>query len=114
MPSVDELSARLGVRLPEGTRVLGVDSETGIDDLVRAKVEISKAHLTSFLATTAIPRFEQVDADILGPDREFWDPHKASNLRVGDVQLPNARFLVVAIDEGRPQVAVLYLINHGT
>ena len=114
MPSVEELSARLGVKLPTSTRVLGVDSEAGIDDIVRAKVEISTEHLAGFLAATAIPHFEEADADLLGPDREFWDPHKAAKLRVGDVQLPNARFLVVAIDASRPHVAVLYVMNHGT
>ena len=112
--SIDELSVSLGVTLPPDTRIVGVHAEAGIDDMRSAKLEIPKQRMSSFLAATRIPRFEKTDADLLGPDRGFWDPHKAQNLLSGDLQLPGARFLVVAYDDSRSDVTVVYVINHGT
>jgi hypothetical protein len=76
---IDELGSTLGVTLPPDTRVLGVHDEAGIDDMRSAKLEIPKERMSSFLAATRIPRFEKTDADLLGPDRGFWDPDKAKN-----------------------------------
>jgi hypothetical protein len=112
--SIDELSASLGVTVPPDTRIVGVFGEAGIDDMRSAKLEIPKHRMSSFLAATRIPRFEKTDADLLGTDRGFWDPHKASSLLSGDVQLPGARFLLVAYDDSRSDLAVVYVINHGT
>ena len=114
MPTIAELNSSLGVSLPSETRIVGVHAEAGIDDMRSAKVEIPRSQLAAFLDGTRIPRFEPGDADLLGPDKGFWDPHRAKKLRVGDVQLPGARFLVVAFDDSGDDVATVYLMNHGT
>jgi hypothetical protein len=111
---IQHLGTRLGISLPPGTRILGVTSESGIDELLRAKLEMPIASLEKFLASTGIPHFETVGPDFLGPDEGFWDPHRAKGLRCGDVQLPGSRFLTIAVDESRPGVAVVYAMNNGT
>ena len=109
----EQIGTRLGVTLPAGTRVVGFDSEAGIDSMFRAKLEMSGEQLETFIAGTNVARFEAGDADLLGPDRDYWDPHRAKKLRIGEVELPQARFLVVAIDDSQP-TAVVYVMNHGT
>jgi hypothetical protein len=111
---ISRLGTRLGISLPPGTRILGVTAESGIDDLLRAKLEMPIASLEKFLASTGIPHFEHVEPDFLGPDEGFWDPHRAKGLRCGDVQLPGSRFLTIAVDESRPGIAVIYAMNNGT
>jgi len=53
-------------------------------------------------------------AGLLGSDKDFWDPHQAPALRTGQAKRPDARALNLGIDDSRPAVAVVYLVEHGT
>jgi hypothetical protein len=112
--NLDALSAKLGVSLPGDARIIGVASEEGMDDMLRVKLEMPTPSLTRFLADSKVPHFDDSSADILGPDEGFWDPHKATRLRIGDIQLAGARFLTLAIDDSRQGIATVYVMNHGT
>jgi len=114
--SLDDLGRRLGVTFPRGSRIIGVERERGIDDLVAAKVEIRSAELSSFLASSPVKAadLQPGERGMLGPDHDWWDPGKATRLRTGQAALAGARYLNIGVDDGRPGVAVLYIVNHGT
>jgi len=105
---------RLGLHLPPGTEVLGVETEAGIDDAIFAKLRIPVAHAAEFVKDCGVTRFRSGGANLLGPDHGFWDPHKAKELRSGDVALPSGRYLVIAIDESQSDVLVVYAMNYST
>jgi hypothetical protein len=108
------LSQRVGFALPEGTRVVRATPNAGREGLVRAKLEMSPAAVSRLLAVTQIPKLRVGDADRLGPDHDYWDPHRAAQLRFGSARLPDSRSVVVGLDEARPDVTVVYLMVHGT
>lgn len=108
------LEERLGVPLPPGTVVLGVEVERGLDDAVFAKLQIPLRELWAFQAATGIESFREGGADLLGPDHNLWDPHQAKSLATGSTPLPNSRNLIVAIDASHAEQAVVYAVNHGS
>lgn len=111
---VAALGRKLGVQLPADTEVLGVTTESGgPDDAVFAKLRFSKDQLDEFLKRTGAIRFRAGGADVLGPDRGFWDPHRAKSLRVARVQQPSSRGLILGIDQSEAKVVVIYALNHG-
>lgn len=110
----DSIFAQLGLRLPAGTRVVGASASSERDGMVRAKLEMPADQVSGFMANANIRRFEEAGPDLLGPDDGFWDPHRAGPLRSGETSLPGARFLLVAIDEHRPEVTVVYVMLYGT
>jgi len=112
--SNDAVVAQLGLQLPPGTRIIGASASTDGDGQIRAKLEMPAALVPGFVAKANIPGLEDADADLLGPDEGFWDPHRAAALRYGQTQVSGARFLHVAIDDARPQTAVVYVMLHGT
>jgi hypothetical protein len=79
------LQQKLSLKLPKGTEVLGVETEAGIDDAIRAKLRVPAASGADFLRDCAVKRFRQGGANLLGPDHGFWDPHRARMLRSGEV-----------------------------
>jgi hypothetical protein len=111
---VDALGKQLGLQLPAGTQVLGVETESAIDDAIFAKLRIPAERSGEFIKSCGVTRFRPGGANLLGPDHGFWDPHHATALRVGDVPLPTTRGLVVAIDESSPEALIVYVMNHST
>ena len=91
-----------------------VETESGIDDAIFAKLRVPLASAEAFVAGLGVANFQHGAADLFGPDRGPWDPHAAKALRVGDVPLPSTRGLVVGIDDSSPDVLVVYVMNHGT
>ncbi len=115
-PTLADLAQQSGVKFPPSARLVGPAREDGIDDLLRFKVEISAGDLPAFLATCPVPAdaFEPGEAGLLGPDQGFWDPGRAKRLRTGQKILPGTRALNIGIDDGRPDVVAVYIVNHGT
>ena len=113
--TLSQLATEVGLTFPVSSRLLGVARESGIDDMVMFKVELPRRDLESFLAKCPVPAdaFEQGSAGFLGVDDGFWDPSKATHLRTGQI-IRNTRATDVGIDDGRPDVAILYIVNHGT
>lgn len=112
--NADALGGKLGVHLPTETRVVGVTSSDEGDGLIRAKLEMPSTLVPGFLTEANVHHLEEAGPDLLGPDEGFWDPHRAGSLRSGEAQLPNARFLLVALDQSRADMAIIYVIAHGT
>jgi hypothetical protein len=112
--NADALGGKLGVHLPTGTRVVGATSSDEGDGLIRAKLEMPSTLVPGFLTEANVHNLEEAGPDLLGPDEGFWDPHRAGSLRSGEAQLPNARFLLVALDQSRADMAIIYVIAHGT
>lgn len=110
-----ELAAEVGLAFPPSSRLLGASRENGIDDLVMFKVELPRRDLASFLVTCPVPAdaFEEGSAGFLGPDQGFWDPSQALHLRTGQI-VRHSRATNLGIDDGRPDVAILYIVDHGT
>jgi hypothetical protein len=114
--SLARLSTELGLEFPPSTRLVGVLRSSGMDDAVRAKLEIGAAEFPSFLERTQIDSasLRPGTRGMLGPDRDFWDPHKSKSLRTGQVSRPNARALNLGFDDSRGDLVVAYLMEHGT
>lgn len=110
----EALSQSVGFSLPEGTTVIRATPNAGREGLVRAKLELPSSRVPSLLAITGIPTLQVADADRLGPDHGYWDPHKPAQLRFGSAELPDFRWVTLGLDETRPDVTVVYLMVHGT
>ena len=113
--TLGELAAEVGLAFPPSSQLLGVARENGMDDLVMFKVELPRRDLASILATCPVraDAFEEGSAGFLGPDEGFWDPGKARHLRTGQI-MRNTRATNVGVDDGKPDVAILYIVDHGT
>jgi hypothetical protein len=114
--SLSQLSQELGLQFPPSTRVLGVLRSNGMDDAVRVKLEIAASEFPSFLERTQIDRaaLRPGTRGMLGPDKDFWDPHQSQSLRTGQVTRPNARSLNLGFDDSRGDSVIAYLMEHGT
>jgi hypothetical protein len=114
--SLSQLSQELGLEFPPSTRVLGVLRSNGMDDAVRVKLEIAASEFPSFLEHTQIDRaaLRPGSRGMLGPDKDFWDPHRSQSLRTGQVARPNARSLNLGFDDSRGDWVIAYVMEHGT
>lgn len=114
-PELRALSAELGISLPPGTRVLLLERQAGMDDLVRAKLQMSRAAFEQLS-----PRLPVKDPDLrpgagrLGTDHERWDPHATAGLRSGQAPLAGARYLTLGVADGGGEQVTLFVVNHGT
>jgi hypothetical protein len=111
-----QLAQEAGVGLPPSARLVGSARENGMDDLLRFKVEIPLGDLPAFFAASPVPveALEPGEGGLLGPDQGFWDPSHAKRLRTGQKILPGQRALNIGIDDGRMEVAIIYIVNQGT
>jgi hypothetical protein len=114
--SLPRLSQELGLEFPPSTRVLGVLRSNGMDDAVRVKLEIAASEFPRFLEQTHIDRaaLRPGTRGMLGPDKDFWDPHQSQALRTGQVARRNARSLNLGYDDSRGDLVIAYLMEHGT
>jgi hypothetical protein len=115
--TLDELSRELTLAFPPGTRLVGVLRDSGMDDSVRAKLEMDGADFPKFLASTSI-RVESLVPGAggrMGPDRDFWDPHRAKGLRTAQVIRPGEehRVLNVGVAEAGSGLVAVYIVEHG-
>lgn len=110
------LSTELRLQFPPSTRLIGVRRSHGMDDIVRVKLEMASGELPWLVAQTQIDpgAFYPGTRGLLGSDKDFWNPHQAPALRTGQAKRPDARALNLGIDDSRPDVAVVYLVEHGT
>lgn len=110
------LGQELSVTLPPSTRVIGVERENGMDDLIGAKLEISESEWPGFIASTPIQpdAFRPGSRGMLGDDHGFWDPEKAPGLRTAQAVLPGARALNIGVSAAVNGTVLVYIVNHGT
>jgi len=115
--SIASLNAELPVRIPEGARIVGVHRENGMDDLIELKLEMSAADLPAFLASSPLgqhPLESWGRHGNFGPDHTFWDPGSVPTMRSAETTYAGARGFRIGIDERKPGVVVVYLVDHGT
>jgi hypothetical protein len=114
--SLASLGTELNIQFPPSTRLIGVRRSHGMDDIVHIKLELAPEDLDTLIAQSKIDpaSFSPGTGGLLGRDQDFWDPHHASRLRTAQAQRPDARALNLGIDDSRPAVAVVYLVEHGT
>ena len=112
--TIDELSKALGVSFPAGAKVVGIDSQHGIDDMLMARVAIDAAKLRDFEAASPVPAEHMEDnaGELLGPGPKWWTPSPSA--RVGQIHLPSGRALHIGIDRQRGNQVDIYVMNHGT
>lgn len=111
---VRSVAQKLGIKLPQGTEVVGVETEAGFDDAIRAKRRVPAPSGAEFLRDCAVKRFRQGGSNLLGPDHAFWDPHRARMLRSGEVTLQSGRALLVAIDKSASDALIVFAMNYST
>ncbi len=111
-----DLAPELGLRFSPATRLLLVDRQSGIDDLLRVKVEMPSSDWPSFLASSPVKpeAFRAGARGMLGSDKGDWDPHAAKQLRTGQAIVHNNRALNLGVDDGRAGAVVVYIVSHGT
>ena len=116
LPPLADVGRELGVTFPAGTKLIGVDREEGMDDLVGAKVEMKRADWPAFIASTPIKpgAFRPGNRGLLGTDRGFWNPGAYAGLRTAQAQLAGARALNVGYDESDQEIIAVFVVNHGT
>lgn len=113
--TLDELSEAVGVRFPAGSRVVGVERQHGIDDLLRARVAVGREKVAEFEAGSPVSRqYMEDDAGaLLGQGPTWWVPSPSA--RVGQTQLADGRVLHIGIgDKGEQGLVDVYVVNHGT
>jgi hypothetical protein len=112
---LDALSRELQVALPKNTRVLGVNREHGIDDMVRAKIEVSRDDFNQMLSSLSLT-LDKFRSGVgrLGADAGFWDPHATPGVRYAHTRLSGGRALHVGYAETGQARVLLFVMNHGT
>jgi hypothetical protein len=102
------------VPIPPEAVVLGVDRQEGMDDMVRAKIEVSRSDFAKLAA--ALPMSEESFSrgpGRLGSDSGFWNPRSTSGVRSAQVVLPNGRALHVGFADGKADTVLVFVMNHG-
>jgi hypothetical protein len=92
--SLAQLGAELDLQLLFSARVAGVRRISGgVGGALKVKVELPGAELPALLEQIGIEpeSFELGTGGLLGPDREFWNPHQAPALRTGQTKRAAAR-----------------------
>jgi hypothetical protein len=108
------LGQQVGFAFPAGTRLVGVERFSGMDDMVRFKVAIPRVAWPSFQKALPIQPTEMAaGAGRLGPNRDWWDPRRP-NLRSGYKQRPGARAIRIGVDDSDPVLVTLYIEEQGT
>jgi hypothetical protein len=115
-PTLSRLAHEIGLTFPASARLIWVGRETGIDDMVSFKVEIAPADLPGFLAASPVPAdaFAPGEGGLLGSDLGLWNPSQAVRLRTGQVVRADHSALNIGVDDGKPNIVVLYIVSHGT
>ncbi len=87
---MDDIQKKIGLVLPQPVRVVGVQDEAGIDQLVQLKVETDSAGLEQFLVANHLDKvaFEDAQRALLLPDAGWWDPSKAASLPTIQIRRP--------------------------
>ncbi|WP_133513008.1 hypothetical protein [Candidatus Thiosymbion oneisti] len=113
---LDELAAKLGLRFPADTELLGVRSEQGMDDALFAKVTFGAQGWAAFVLSASLTEadFTEDKRYLLGPDEDWWDPERPASLPTAQAALPNAEYLNVGVDRGDGARILVYLMWHQT
>lgn len=104
----------LGGDLPRSMRVLHFEQQSGVDDMLRAKLQMSRSDFESIAPRLPVTLDSMSQgAGRLGADTGAWDPHKTGGIRSGQAALGGARFINVGVAE-HGDLVTLFVMEHGT
>jgi len=118
-PSASEWAAlgrELGVKFPPSSRLIKLERQNGMDDMVRLQIALPTRDLPTFISDSSIPteKFREGAVSCFLPPDEFWDASRALHMRSFEAGLPGARSWCLGIDDGQPGTAYIYIMNYGT
>lgn len=114
-PDLHSLAAELGIPLPPDTRVLWLERQAGVDDLVRAKLQMSRSAFEQLSLQLPIQDKDlRAGSGRLGTDHGGWDPHATGGLRSGQAPLAGARYLTLGVAADGDGQVTLFVVNYGT
>jgi hypothetical protein len=109
------LEKELGFALPADARVLLVEQESGMDDMVRAKLQMSEAAFEQLEPSLPVRADAMTrGAGRLGTDKGEWNPHATPGLRSGQAPLPGSRYMNVGVARGDGGQVTVFIMSHGT
>ena len=113
--AVAVLSKELGMSLPASIRVLGVERQEGMDDIVRAKLEMPRAVFEANAKSLPLePSKLRPGVGRLGTDRGFWNPGHYQDIRSGSAMREGARAFHLGIASRPDDTVVVFIVSHGT
>jgi hypothetical protein len=114
--ALQQIEQTTGIRFPEGAALLQLARASDSDLLIRAKLAMTPAQWTAFLATLTLPAdaFEEEKRYLLGTNDGWWNPKDPTSLPTAQLTLPDAKVLNVGVDRTDPQRLQVYFVWHGT
>lgn len=108
------LSQELGIPIPPEAKVLGVNRESGMDELVRVKLLVPLPSRDKFLAELPIRQDAfRPGVGRLGSDDAFWNPHATPQIRSATKALADGGYLLIGLADGAGET-IVFLAKHGT
>lgn len=104
----------LGFALPADARLILVERSSGLDDMLRAKIELSASSFDALAQTLPM----SLDAMTPGPgrlgsDKGLWNPRATPGIKAGQIARPGGRYLNIGVAADNGRVA-LFMMEHGT
>lgn len=111
-----ELGRELGVALPRGTHVLGVERERGKDRYIQAKLQLTDAGCATLLRSAGfdLALMDPGTGAHLGSDRAWWDPNQAGGLRTAQHLRDPASYLNIGVAPAGPNKMTVYIVFYDT
>lgn len=104
----------LGSPLPKTAKVVVYEQQSGMDDMQRVRLDLSKSDYADIAARLPVSADAMSPgAGRLGADRGRWDPHATKGIRSGQSALAGGRFVNVGVAEHGDRVT-LFIMEHGT
>ena len=110
-PTIEEVGAASGLKLPPDAALVGVRQETGIDSLIEFRMTVASGAFEQFLAQNGLDpaAFHKRPGGLLGASHAFWTPAQEPELYVASYPRAPGRTLDVAVTpaiDGRRTVYV--------
>jgi hypothetical protein len=104
----------LRISLPADTEILLFERESGLDDMLRAKIEMSRTSYLTLAQRLPVPVASMTrGAGRLSADNGAWNPRSTPHLISGQVARAEGRYLNVGVAESSERVT-LFIVEHGT
>lgn len=104
----------LGFALPADAKIVLIERESGIDDMLRVKVEMSRASFTEVAQHLPVPATRMTrGAGRLSADKGEWNPRATPGVKSGQIARAEGRYLNIGVAESNDRVT-LFVMEHGT
>jgi hypothetical protein len=104
----------LGFDLPESAQILLVDREAGMDDMLRAKIEMPRSSFDALAHRLPVPLHQMNSGPgRLSADKGLWNPRSTQHIKSGQAARPGGRFVNIGVAQSDQRVT-LFVVDHGT